>query len=179
MECIFSQKNVGVAHCKGDVVLFVDDDDTPLGDNWIADHAKNYIDPFCIGVNGRHIHQLNEVSRYKDINYAYKRCLTISFMGRGRVFTGNTNNNHIKLSIPQFCLSRHFIITIDEFNSYFFNSLTYVLTFKIVNDMGYWCWERITTPKSKLLNDRQKIGKVIEMVCFKKNWLHEISVQSI
>ncbi|HIB71467.1 MAG TPA: hypothetical protein EYO34_08000 [Candidatus Marinimicrobia bacterium] len=51
--------------------------------------------------------------------------------------TGNTNNNHIKLSIPQFCLSRHFIITIDEFNSYFFNSLTYVLTFKIVNDMGY------------------------------------------
>ena len=81
-------RNVGVAHCKGDVVLFLDDDDTPLGDNWIADHAKNYIDPLCIGVNGRHIHQMNEVSRYKDINHAYKRCLTLSFMVRGRVFTG-------------------------------------------------------------------------------------------
>jgi hypothetical protein len=35
---------------------------------------------------------LNEVSRYNDIkggvDHAYKRCLTISFMGRGRVFTG-------------------------------------------------------------------------------------------
>jgi len=85
-------RNVGVAHCKGNVVLFVDDDDIPVGDNWIAEHAKNYIDPLCIGVSGRHIHQLNEVSRYNDIkggvDHAYKRCLTISFMGRGRVFTG-------------------------------------------------------------------------------------------
>ena len=85
-------RNVGVSHCKGDVVLFVDDDDIPVGDNWIAEHAKNYIDPLCIGVSGRHIHQLNEVSRYNNIkggsDHAYERCLTISFMGRGRVFTG-------------------------------------------------------------------------------------------
>ena len=85
-------RNVGVSYCKGDVVLFVDDDDIPVGDNWIAEHAKNYIDPLCIGVNGRHIHQLNEVSRYNDIkggvDHAYRRCLTISFMVRGRVFTG-------------------------------------------------------------------------------------------
>ena len=88
-------RNVGVSHCKGDVVLFVDDDDIPVGDNWIAEHAKNYIDPLCIGVSGRHIHQLNEVSRYNNIkggvDHAYERCLTISFMGRGRVFTGINN----------------------------------------------------------------------------------------
>ena len=88
-------RNVGVAHCKGEVVLFVDDDDIPVGDDWVAEHAKNYIDPLCIGVSGRHIHQLNEVSRYNDIkggvDHAYKRCLTISFMGRGRVFTGINN----------------------------------------------------------------------------------------
>ena len=73
-------------------LLCVDDDDIPVGDNWIAEHAKNYIDPLCIGVSGRHIHQLNEVSRYNNIKggvgHAYERCLTISFMGRGRVFTG-------------------------------------------------------------------------------------------
>ena len=73
-------------------MLFVDDDDIPVGDNWVAEHAKNYIDPLCIGVSGRHIHQLNEVSRYNDIkggvDHAYRCCLTISFMGRGRVFTG-------------------------------------------------------------------------------------------
>jgi len=85
-------RNVGVAHCKGEVVLFVDDDDIPVGDDWVAEHAKNYIDPLCIGVSGRHIHQLNEVSRYNNIkggvDHAYERCLTVSFMGRGRVFTG-------------------------------------------------------------------------------------------
>ena len=93
-------RNVGVAHCKGEVVLFVDDDDIPVGDNWVAEHAKNYIDPLCIGVSGRHIHQLNEVSRYNNIkgemDHAYERCLTVSFMGRGRVFTGI---NTIKVNV--------------------------------------------------------------------------------
>lgn len=81
-------RNVGVAHSKGDVILFMDDDDLPVGEDWISYHAKNYADPFCIGVSGRHIHQPNEKSRYKDAQRAYKRCLTISFFFKGRVFTG-------------------------------------------------------------------------------------------
>jgi len=81
-------RNYGVAYSKGDVVLFMDDDDLPVGDNWIAAHAKNYADPNCIGVSGRHIHELGEIARYADMERAYSKCLTITLFMRGRVFTG-------------------------------------------------------------------------------------------
>ncbi len=81
-------RNVGVAHCKGEVVLIMDDDDFPIGKDWIAGHAKNYIDPCCIGVSGRHVHKLNESPRYRNMERAYDRCLTLSFFKEGRVFTG-------------------------------------------------------------------------------------------
>jgi glycosyltransferase involved in cell wall biosynthesis len=46
-------RNEGVRHSRGEVLLFIDDDDLPLGSNWVASHAVNYADPACIGVNGR------------------------------------------------------------------------------------------------------------------------------
>lgn len=73
-------RNVGVAHCKGEVVLFIDDDDLPIGDNWIAAHAKNYADPHCIGVSGRQVHQINEEPHYRDMERAYMKCLTLTLL---------------------------------------------------------------------------------------------------
>lgn len=80
-------RNAGVIHCKGDVVLFMDDDDLPIGDSWIAAHAKNYADPHCLGVSGGHLSQLGRSHRYKDMQKAYKRCLTLSFFLKGRTYT--------------------------------------------------------------------------------------------
>ncbi len=81
-------RNSGVAHCHGEVVLFMDDDDLPVGEDWIASHAKHFVDPLCIGVSGKHVHAINERPRYRDMERAYDRCLTHSFLLRGRVFTG-------------------------------------------------------------------------------------------
>ena len=81
-------RNLGVFVSKGDVVLLMDDDDLPINNNWISSHAKNYIDPFCIGVSGRCIKNINEKNPYKNKQLAYKRCLTYSFFLRGRDFTG-------------------------------------------------------------------------------------------
>ena len=81
-------RNVGVAHSLGNVVLFIDDDDLPVGNNWVSGHAKNYKDPACIGVGGKHIHSIGEKNRYKDNQKAYDRCLSLSFLLHGRVFTG-------------------------------------------------------------------------------------------
>jgi hypothetical protein len=36
--------------------LFIDDDDIPAGDEWIADRVRSYEDAACLGVTGRHIH---------------------------------------------------------------------------------------------------------------------------
>ena len=81
-------KNLGVHYCKGDIVLFMDDDDLPLGTGWISAHARCYVDPLCIGVSGRIVKKLDEPNQYRNRKRAYQRCLTYSFYKRGRDFTG-------------------------------------------------------------------------------------------
>jgi glycosyltransferase involved in cell wall biosynthesis len=44
--------NVGVREARGEIVAFIDDDDIPIGRDWLASHVKNYRDPNCLGVNG-------------------------------------------------------------------------------------------------------------------------------
>lgn len=44
--------NEGVRRARGEIVAFIDDDDVPVGDEWLAAHIKNYRDPNCLGVNG-------------------------------------------------------------------------------------------------------------------------------
>lgn len=46
-------RNVGVRHAGGEVILLMDDDDLPLGADWIERHVRNYDDPTCMGVVGR------------------------------------------------------------------------------------------------------------------------------
>jgi glycosyltransferase involved in cell wall biosynthesis len=45
-------RNVGVRHARGDVLLFIDDDESP-DDRWIECHARHYADPCVMGVAGR------------------------------------------------------------------------------------------------------------------------------
>jgi glycosyltransferase involved in cell wall biosynthesis len=46
-------RNEAIRHSKGDVILLIDDDDLPIGDDWIDCHLRNYDDPLCMGVVGR------------------------------------------------------------------------------------------------------------------------------
>ena len=46
-------RNEAIRHTRGDVILLMDDDDLPLGDDWIEQHVRNYDDAECMGVVGR------------------------------------------------------------------------------------------------------------------------------
>lgn len=57
-------RNVGVERSKGELLLFIDDDDLPTSDRWIAEHLAALDDPRCLGVSGKHIHSDEPVHRY-------------------------------------------------------------------------------------------------------------------
>jgi len=46
-------RNIGIRHSTGDILLFIDDDDLPIDNQWTMNHMKNYDDSQCSGVIGR------------------------------------------------------------------------------------------------------------------------------
>jgi glycosyltransferase involved in cell wall biosynthesis len=46
-------RNEAIRQARADILLFIDDDDLPLDDDWVAKHLRNYEDPDCLGVVGR------------------------------------------------------------------------------------------------------------------------------
>lgn len=46
-------RNEAVRHTTGEILLLIDDDDLPMGTDWIVRHLSNFDDPLCMGVVGR------------------------------------------------------------------------------------------------------------------------------
>ncbi|HYU16702.1 MAG TPA: glycosyltransferase family 2 protein, partial [Candidatus Acidoferrum sp.] len=71
-------RNVGARAARGDILLFIDDDDLPDGTGWIAAHAALYADPDCLGATGRHVHRPGEAVPYRSAARAARRCMRFS-----------------------------------------------------------------------------------------------------
>ncbi len=70
-------RNVGVRAANGDVLLFMDDDDLPDGPGWVAAHLRNYEDPDCLGVSGRHVVVGDELRPpYRNMEQARRQVLS-------------------------------------------------------------------------------------------------------
>jgi glycosyltransferase involved in cell wall biosynthesis len=70
-------RNVGVEHCTGDIIVFIDDDDLPLHDNFVARHVAAYDDPNCLGISGRQVFADDPDHRYRPLREAV--CRTLSY----------------------------------------------------------------------------------------------------
>jgi glycosyltransferase involved in cell wall biosynthesis len=69
-------RNVAVSHARGDVFLFIDDDDLPTDHRWVAMHMQALEDPRCLGASGKHIHNDEPVHRFSPLFEAFTRTLS-------------------------------------------------------------------------------------------------------
>src|SRR6185295_3799492 len=60
---------------RGEIVLFIDDDDLPIGTGWIRAHVANFADPLCVAVSGRHALHEQEDPRLHDTRKNRRLCL--------------------------------------------------------------------------------------------------------
>ncbi|MBI4508168.1 MAG: glycosyltransferase family 2 protein [Deltaproteobacteria bacterium] len=71
-------RNVGAFAARGELLLFIDDDDLPEGPHWISAHAAAYEDPRCLGITGRHKNSPGERNTSAIPWLAYRRCQMFS-----------------------------------------------------------------------------------------------------
>lgn len=81
-------RNEAARQSRGEIVLFLDDDDLPLHSDWIAAHVANFTDPHCVAVTGRHVFDEREHPAKYDNPRNHRLCLRYSWlkMPRGRTY---------------------------------------------------------------------------------------------
>jgi len=67
-------RNAGVRRARGDLLVFIDDDDLPASTDWLRRHEANFSDPKCLGVTGQFV---DDGPPY--VNMARARRLVLSF----------------------------------------------------------------------------------------------------
>lgn len=83
-------RNTGVRASRGEVIVFIDDDDLPVGRDWLRRHESNFADPRCLGATGRSIWEGAdpEAPSYKNMDKARRCVLSFNFLKWQRVWVG-------------------------------------------------------------------------------------------
>jgi len=87
-------RNAAWKAARNEVVLFIDDDDQPVGRDWVKQHAQNFTDPLCIGVSGRHIFSLDEDATQFDTEQNHRTVLRYTFLKMPR--SRNRHSQRVK-----------------------------------------------------------------------------------
>lgn len=69
-----------VRQCRGEIIVFMDDDDLPCGDEWLTAFVENFRDPHCMCVSGRQLFQGEPDDGRHDTERNRRRCLRYTFL---------------------------------------------------------------------------------------------------
>jgi len=79
-------RNEGVRAARGDVIVFIDDDDLPASDDWLRLHEANFADPKCLAATGRFLLEGGKEPPYANMDKARARVLTFNVLRWQRVY---------------------------------------------------------------------------------------------
>jgi glycosyltransferase involved in cell wall biosynthesis len=78
-------RNAGVRAARGDLFVFIDDDDLPASRDWLRRHEANFADPKCLGVTGRFVDDGIE-KPYLNLERARRNVLSFNVLKWQRVY---------------------------------------------------------------------------------------------
>lgn len=80
-------RNEACRIARGDVIIMLDDDDMPAHTGWLSAFMKNFDDPRCIAVTGRHILEGGKEPPYVNMKAARANVLSYSLLKWQRCYT--------------------------------------------------------------------------------------------
>lgn len=79
-------RNAGVRAARGELLVFIDDDDLPATDDWLRRHEDNFADPRCLGVTGQFVAEDGIAQPYGNMAKARRDVLSFNLLMWQRVY---------------------------------------------------------------------------------------------
>ncbi|HEY0990887.1 MAG TPA: glycosyltransferase family 2 protein [Kofleriaceae bacterium] len=86
-------RNAGVRNARGDLLVFIDDDDLPASTDWLRRHEANFADPACLGVTGRFV---DDGPPYVNMARARRQVLSFNLLKWQRVYARTDQRKRVE-----------------------------------------------------------------------------------